>query len=74
MVRTKQKNVRLVAVMAEKCLSGRDLARQVHVHPNTISAILNVRQDPTAETARGSLTKCCRAAPVWRIRCQSSRP
>jgi plasmid maintenance system antidote protein VapI len=52
MVRTKQKNVRLVAVMAEKCLSGRDLARQVHVHRNTISAILNVRQDPTAETAR----------------------
>ena len=51
MVRTKSKNVRLVTAMAERCLTGRDLARGVRVHPNTVSALINQRRDPTPKTA-----------------------
>ena len=51
MVRTRSKNVLLVTALAERCLTGRDLARQVSVHPNTVSALINQRRDPTPQTA-----------------------
>ena len=51
MKRVKSKNVKLVTLMAERCMSGTELGERVGVTKNTISALLNERRVPSKKTA-----------------------
>ncbi|NQT18503.1 MAG: helix-turn-helix transcriptional regulator [Planctomycetes bacterium] len=51
-MRARSKNSRLVAQLARRCVTQRQVARVAGLHQNTVSQIVNNRTDPTPATAQ----------------------
>jgi len=50
MRRTRIKNAHLAAALAASGKTARQVAAEINRHPNTVSRILNFREDPTPAT------------------------
>ena len=51
-MRTRTKNVPLLAAMASAGITGKQLAEKANLHPASLSQILNERVEPKPETVK----------------------